>query len=312
MTASTELTVSVLLVVGPTAVGKTELSLALALELGAEIVSLDSRQIYRGMDIGTAKPSPEERRLVPHHLLDVADPDAVVTLADIQVAAYAAIRAAHARGRPALLVGGTGQYARAVAEGWRIPPVTPDPEYRAELEALAARAGPGALFARLERLDPVSAERIDRRNVRRVVRALEVCRATGRPFSAMRSRRAPPYPILWLGLTRPREELYARIDRRVEDMLERGLEGEVRGLVGAGYGFDLPAMTGLGYGEWREYFGGAVDVAEVARRIRRNTRRLVRSQSTWFRADDPRIRWFQASTTSAADAVAWLARHRAG
>ena len=294
------------LLVGPTAVGKTELSLVLAERLGGEVVSLDSRQIYRGLDIGTAKPCPDDLRRVPHHLIDIADPDQTLSLSAILHAARTAIAACLERDRLPILVGGSGQYVRAVAEGWQVPEVMPDRQYRARLEALAREAGPGALAAMLAEADPEAAAAIDPRNVRRVVRALEVCRATGRPFSELRRRVAPPFRCRWVGLHRPREVLYRRIDVRLADMLERGLESEVRGLVDRGYGFDLPSMSGLGYGEWRDCFAGLIDRAEVVTRIRRNTRRLVRSQGAWFPATDERIAWLDpggAPTGAVADRV---------
>lgn len=296
------------LVVGPTAVGKTEAALALAADLGGEIVSLDSRQVYSGLDIGTAKPTAAERAVVPHHLMDIAAPDERPSLADIQARAYAATDEILRRGRLPLLVGGTGQYVRAIAEGWRVPRVAPDPVFRAAQHRLAEAEGPAALHARLAAVDPTSAAAIDPRNVRRVIRALEVHAATGRPFSELRAKSAPPFSFVWVGLTRPREALYARIDHRIEAMLQAGLEDEVRRLVAAGYGFDLPAMSSLGYAEWRDFLAGEIDRAEVVRRIRRSTRRLVRSQDTWFRRDDARIRWFDLEAAAYAEIRDFVAR----
>ena len=207
---------SLVVIVGPTAAGKTALSIELAEALDGEIVSADSRQIYRSMDIGTAKATPEQRARIPHHLLDVVSPDAVLTLADYQRLAYAAIDAILARGRLPILVGGTGQYVRAIVEGWNIPAVAPRPELRAELEAKAQVEGASSLHGRLAQLDPVAASLIDYRNVRRVIRALEVCLATGRPISELQRKSAPAYRIKQIGVTRPRPELYARIDARVK------------------------------------------------------------------------------------------------
>ncbi|HEY65688.1 MAG TPA: tRNA (adenosine(37)-N6)-dimethylallyltransferase MiaA [Caldilineae bacterium] len=285
-------------IVGPTAVGKTALSLDLAEAIDGEIVSADSRQIYRYMDIGTAKPTPAERARVPHHLLDVVDPDQTLTLAQYQRMAYAAIEEIHRRGRVPLLVGGTGLYVRAVLEGLRIPEVPPQPELRAQLQAEAAEKGAQALHDRLAALDPVAAARIDPRNVRRVIRALEVCLVTGRPISELQQASPPPYRILRVGLTRPRAELYARIDARVDAMIEAGLVGEVRSLLARGYGPDLPAMSGLGYRQICRYLAGEVTLEEAVREIKRKTRRFVHQQQTWFRPDDPRIRWFDLSRTS--------------
>ncbi|MEE8389998.1 MAG: tRNA (adenosine(37)-N6)-dimethylallyltransferase MiaA [Anaerolineae bacterium] len=292
---------SLLAIVGPTAVGKTALSLHLAETLDGEIVSADSRLFYRGMDIGTAKPTSEERARVPHHLIDIANPDATVGLAEFQEQALAAITDVHARGKLPLLVGGTGQYVRAVVEGWRIPRVPPDPDLRAELEAQAEREGGGALHTRLAQLDPVAAQRIDPRNVRRVIRALEVCLVTGRPISEQQRKQPPPYHIFQVGLTMERADLYARADRRVEAMMDAGLEGEVRQLVRAGYGWNLPAMSGLGYAQFRPYFEAQASLEEVAVEIKRATHRFIRRQYNWFRLNDPHIRWFdvsQAETTA--------------
>ncbi len=286
-------------IVGPPAVGKTALSLHLAETFDGEVVSADSRLLYRGMDVGTAKPTPEEQAHVPHHLLDVADPDETVGLAEYQALAYATIDRIHDRGRLPLLVGGTGQYVRAVVEGWRIPRVPPQPELRAELEAEAAQDGPVALHGRLAALDPDAAARIHPNNVRRVVRALEVCLVTGRPISELQRKQPPPYRILQIGLTMDRAPLYARADRRVEGMIEAGLEAEVRRLVEAGYGWDLPAMSGLGYVQFRPYLAGQVALSEVVVEIQQETHRLVRQQYTWFRLDDPAIHWFDVSTAAA-------------
>jgi len=288
---------SLFVLVGPTAVGKTALSLHLADVLGGEIVSADSRLFYRGMDIGTAKPTAEERARVPHHLLDVAAPDETVGLAEFQEQACAAIADIHTRDRLPLLVGGTGQYVRAVVEGWRVPRVPPDPALRAELEARAEREGTDALHDCLARLDPVAAQRIHPHNIRRVIRALEVCLITGQPISEQQGKRSPPYRILQVGLTMERELLYARADRRVEEMMTAGLEEEVRRLVEAGYGWGLPAMSGLGYVQFRPYFEGRASLDEVVAEIKGATHRFIRHQYNWFSLDDPAIRWFDVTET---------------
>jgi len=299
-----------LVIVGPTAVGKTALSIYLAGRLRGEIVSADSRLFYRWMDIGTAKPTPAERARVPHHLIDIADPDETVGLACFRKLAQEAIAAVHAqRGLP-ILVGGTGQYVRAVVEGWEPPAVPPDPLLRAELEGQARQEGHRALHDRLAALDPQAAARIDPRNVRRVVRALEVCLLTGRPFSAQRTRTSPSYRVMQVGLTMERPALYARVDVRVGEMIEKGLLEEVRRLVDAGYGWHLPAMSGLGYAQFRPYFERQATLEEVAAEIKRATRRFIRRQYNWFRLDDPRIRWFDVAQTTSAEIEAavraWL------
>ena len=281
-----------LAIVGPTAVGKTAVSLQLAASLGGEIVSADSRQIYRGLDIGTDKASPAQQAQVPHHLLDVVDPDQVLTLAEYQRLAYAAIDGIHRRGRLPLLVGGTGLYVRALLDGLGIPEVPPDEALRAELEAYAAQAGALALHARLTALDPTAASRIDPRNVRRVVRALEVCLVSGRPISELQAAAPPPYRIVRVGLTRPRDSLYARIDQRVDEMLARGLLAETQRLLDVGYSPQLPALTGLGYRQMIQYLRGEMSYDDAVVAIKQQTRRFVRQQYTWFRPDDPRITWF--------------------
>ncbi len=297
-------------IVGPTGVGKTALAVRLAQTFDGEIVSADSRQFYRGMDKGTAKPTPQEQAAARHHLIDIADPDETVGLAEFQAVAAAAIADIHGRGKLPLLVGGTGQYVRAVLEGWSVPQVPPDEALRERLYARAAAAGDAALHAELQGVDPVAAERIDPRNVRRVVRALEVFYTTGQPISAAQTRTPPPYRTLMLGLRLDRPLLYERIDARIDRMLAEGLEAEVRGLVARGYGFDLPAMSALGYGEFAPVLGGEATAEEAAALIKRHTRRFVRQQGAWFSAHDPRIQWLDAATdpypAAAALVRAWL------
>lgn len=274
-------------VFGPTAVGKSALALALAEALGGEIVSLDSRQMLRGLDIGTAKPAPEELARVRHHLVDIADPRWSPSMAEVQGLVHAAIADILARGRRPVLAGGSGQYLRAVLEGWTVPAVPPDAELRAALAVEAAGPeGPAALHARLAAADPTAAAAIDPRNLRRVIRALEVIHHSGRPFSEQAKRRGAPYPWLIVALGRPREVLYARIDARVDRMMAAGLEAELRRLTAAGLSWDLPAMQSVGYQEWVAYLRGEIDLDEVLRLIRHNTRRLVRSQDSWLRSLD--------------------------
>ena len=293
-------------IVGPTAVGKTALALRLGPRLRAEVVSADSRQVYREMDIGTAKPTPEERRLVPHHLIDIVAPDEPFGLAQYQSLAYAAIEDILSRGRLPFLVGGTGQYVRAVVEGWGIPRVPPDWALREELYRQAEREGPAVLHARLQELDPVAAQRIDPRNVRRVIRALEVCLHTGEPISKLQQRRPPPYHIVQIGLTMPRSSLYRRIDERVERMLAAGLVAEVERLVARGYDYSLPSMSGLGYRQIGAYLRGEISLEEAVHLIKRETRRFVRQQYNWFRLDDERIHWFAADEHSPEEIAAFV------
>jgi len=287
-----------LVIVGPTAVGKTTLSLNLAETFDGEIIAADSRSFYRGMDIGTAKPTPEERARVPHHLVDIVDPDETVGLAEYQDLAYAAVDEILARDRLPLLVGGTGQYVQAVVEGWRIPRVPPHPDLREELERKAELESPYALHGWLEELDPDAAEDIHPHNVRRVVRALEVCLVSGRPISEQQGKEPPPYDIFQIGLTREREELYARADRRLKAMLEAGLLEEVQRLVKQGYDWSLPAMSAVGYAEFEPHFAGEETPLEaVEAEIQSDLRRFIRHQYNWFSLDDADIRWFDAAET---------------
>jgi tRNA dimethylallyltransferase len=282
-------------IVGPTATGKTALAVALARAIDGEIVGADSRQVYRRMDIGTAKPSLEERALVPHHLLDVVDPDEPFSLAQYLELASAALEDIWARGRQPLLVGGSGQYVWALLEGWTVPRLPPQPELRRSLEERAAREGAEALHQELAHIDPQAAAGIDARNVRRVIRALEVCEATGRPISFWQEKAPPSWDVLTLGLACPRDELYRRIDARVDGMMEAGLVDEVRALLAAGYRRDLPSMSGIGYREVCQHLVGELDLPAAADRIKTATHRLARQQGTWFRRDDERIRWIDVS-----------------
>lgn len=301
--------IRLLAIVGPTAVGKSALALRLAERFHGAIISADSRLIYRGMDIGTAKPAPEERARVPHYLVDILNPDEPFGLAQYQELAYQAIADAHHKGFLPLLVGGTGQYVWAVLEGWSIPRVPPQPALRAELEEQARREGPEALHRRLAELDPTAAARIDPRNVRRVIRALEVCLTAGAPISELQRKNPPPYDTLIIGLQMERAALYARIDARVEQMMAAGLVEEVRGLLAAGYPPDLPAFSSVGYRQIIAYLRGETSLEEAVARIKQDTRRLVHQQSIWFRADDPRIRWFPAEDYTGVErcVAEWLA-----
>jgi tRNA dimethylallyltransferase len=280
--------------VGPTAVGKTEASLVLAERLGAEIVSADSRLLYRGMDIGTAKPTAEERRRVRHHLVDVAEPDEVWSLAQVRQAVLLALQDITDRKRLPLMVGGTGQYVRAILEGWDPPPYDRDSGIRSRLEGEAREGGGELLHARLRAADPESAARIDARNVRRVVRALEIHEVTGIAASTQRRRAPPGYHTLRLGLALPRPVLYARIDARLEHMLRDGWVDEVRRLLAKGYGPAMPAFSAIGYSQIAEVVQGKRTLEDAAAEIRKRTRVFVRRQANWFKPNDPNIRWFES------------------
>ena len=279
-------------IVGPTGIGKSQLAIRLAQTFNAEIVSADSRQVYRHMDIGTAKPSPQELSLVPHHLVNIVNPDEDFSLAQYQQLAYKAIKDIGQRSKLALLVGGTGLYIWAVLEGWGIPQVPPDLKYRHNFEEKAARVGADELYRELMKVDPVAAMRIDRRNVRRIIRALEVYKSTETPFSQLQHKQAPPFNTLILGLTADRAELYRRIDLRVDRMIEQGLVEEVEKLVSMGYNFNLPAMSGIGYKQIGMFLRNELTLASAIEQIKFETHRFVRHQYSWFHLKDDRIQWF--------------------
>jgi len=290
---------TLIVILGPTAVGKTETSLQLTERMNGEIISADSRLFYRGMNIGTAKPTPEEQSRVPHHLIDVANPDQIWSLAMFQRAAHRIIAEIHQRGRIPFLVGGTGQYIRAVTEEWEIPEAAPDFRIREALEKWAAEVGTDGLHQRLELLDPIAAQRIDPRNLRRTIRALEVIMLTGKPFSTQGSRGPSRYRLLQLGLTRPRPELYDRIDLRIQVMFEAGFVDEVRKLLAAGNSPELSSLSAIGYRQVIDYLQGKHDLDEAVLLMKRITRKFVRRQANWFKLNDPKIQWFQAGSGAA-------------
>ena len=289
--------------VGPTATGKTALAVALAERLRdiarCMAVAADSRQIYRLMDIATAKPTPAERAILPHAMLDIVWPDERYTLAQYQADATQAIAAIVDEGGLPLLVGGTGLYVRAVVDGLAIPQVAPQPDLRAELEAEAAAQGAVALHARLAALDPAAAAQIAPTNTRRVIRALEVCLVTGRPFSEQQGARPTPYRALLLGLNMDRAALYARADTRIDAMLAAGVVAETAGLLARGYDWRLPSMSSLGYREIGAYLRGESSLAAAVERFKLATHRYIRRQLTWFRPDT-RITWLDAAQPPAA------------
>jgi tRNA dimethylallyltransferase len=279
-------------IVGPTATGKSSLALELCQTLNGEIISADSRQVYRYMDIGTAKPTAEEQALVPHHLIDVADPNEDFSLALYQSKALEAINDIQHRGKTAFLVGGSGLYVWALLEGWRIPEVPPDPTLRRKLEARARVEGVEKLYSELKQTDLAAAESIDPRNVRRVIRALEVG-LQGIPFSQLQVKH-PFVDSVIIGLTTERTDLYRRIDARVDSMIEKGLVDEVKGLVTRGYGFDLPSMSGLGYKQIGLYLQDKTALPTAIQQIKFDTHSFARHQYNWFRLKDKRINWFEA------------------
>ena len=283
---------SVIAIVGPTGVGKSELALRLAWSFPIEIISADSRQVYRYLDIGTNKPSPAERALVPHHIIDVVDPDEDFNLATYHRMAVDALKTIKHKGKLPLLVGGTGLYVWSLIEGWKIPQVSPDREMRRQLETRAQQDDNQSLHRELQNIDAGAAAKIDSRNIRRVVRALEIYYSTGQPPSKLQLRREPSFPILVIGLTQERSQLYRRIDERADEMIKRGLVEEVRELLNKGYSPLLPSMSGIGYRQVVQSIRGEMTLAEAVDKMKHETHRLARHQYAWFRLNDSRIRWF--------------------
>lgn len=295
-----------LAVVGPTATGKSAIAVELAQRFGGEIVNADSRQVYRGMDIATAKPTGQERRAVPHHLYGVAAPREPFSLALYLDLARSALEACWARDALPWLVGGTGQYTWALLEGWTVPAVPPDDELRARLGAIARTEGEVALHERLRKVDPVAAERIEPANVRRVIRALEVYQHTGRPISEWQEKRDPGFDFVVLGVDLPDEELQRRIEARVAAMFEGGLVLEVERLLDGGLPADAPALSAIGYREVVRHLQGETDLVTAMEETVVATRRLVRRQRQWFRKDDSRIRWGSSAADLATHVEAFL------
>lgn len=284
-----------IVILGPTGVGKTEIAIKIAHRFQGEIVSADSRLFYRGMDIGTAKPTPDEQALVPHHLIDVADPDQDWSLAVYLPKALAAIQDIQDRDKLPFLVGGTGQYIQAVIQGWDLPEIKPDPGLRSVLEGWAGEIGPEGMRERLTALDPSAAEGIDGPNMRRMIRAMEVILTSGRKFSSQKTKSGSLFDVFQVGLIRSREELYQRIDLRIDKMLRLGLVAEVQGLLDAGYSPDLSSLSAIGYKQIIAHLLEGVNLEEAVRQIQSKTRKYVRQQANWFKENDPEIHWFSAS-----------------
>jgi tRNA dimethylallyltransferase len=291
-----------LALVGPTASGKTEASVELARRLQAEVILIDSMTVYRGMDVGTAKPPGGMMDVVPHHLVDVADPTEPFSVARFQRLARQALTGVRGRGRPALLVGGSGLYFRAVVDDLELPGT--DPRLRRALEAEAAVLGARRLHERLAGFDPAAAARIDPGNARRTVRALEVAALTGRGFSSFARSwdRYPPDRVRAAGVAVPAAVLRARIEDRIDRQLQGGLVEEVRALVERGFGPFLTASQAIGYLEVVEHLNGRMSLEAAREKMIRRTRGLARRQASWFRRD-PRITWFTVGPGGAAEAV---------
>jgi len=294
-----------LAIVGPTATGKTEVGMGLAEALDGEIISADSMQVYRGMDIGTAKPTAEERARVPHHLIDIVDPEEPFSVADYQARADAALADIWGRDRQPILVGGSGLYIRAVLEEMDFSLVPPDPDFRRRLLEEARSKGARALHEWLAEVDPSAAARIHHNDQKRIIRALEVAESSGgigSPSGKVDRHRSPRYNSTQFGLTLEREELYRRIEARVDRMIAGGLVEEVRGLLERGLDEDLVSMRGLGYAQIAASVRGEISLEEAVSRQKRDTRRFAKRQMTWFRADS-QIEWMDVGQAGGAAAV---------
>jgi tRNA dimethylallyltransferase len=299
-----------IVILGPTAIGKTGLAIELAKSIDGEIIGADSRQIYRHMDIGTAKPSADERAQIPHHLIDIIEPDGDLSLALYQNMTYETVDDIHERGKIPLLVGGTGQYLTAITEGWSIPEVPPNMDLRAELDEFAEKNGVQALYERLEIIDPEAAVKIHPNNVRRVVRALEVYMETGTRISDLQRKKPPPYDILELGLTMERPLLWERADRRIDMMMDNGFLDEVRRLLDMGYNRKLPSLSGLGYAQLVKHLLGDLPLETAVQDTKTVTHGFIRRQFTWFRGHDNGILWHNVEQMSKETIIAtnirWL------
>ena len=292
-------------IVGPTAVGKTEIAIQLARHLDAEIVSLDSRQIYRGMDIGTAKPTLAQQQAVPHHLIDCVNVDQPFSVAAYQRLADVAITEILERGKRAMAVGGAGLYFRGIIDGLFDGP-SADAEIRAKLQREADEHGNIALHQRLRQCDPETADRVHPNNLVRVIRALEVYELTGKPISAFQGqwqKNEPRYPFRAFGLNIPRQALYRRIENRADQMVEAGLIEEVQSLLAQGYPRNCVAMQSFGYKELIDYLDGKRTFDEAVALLKQNTRRFAKRQVTWF-GNDPRIEWLDLFRFSSMEEIA--------
>ena len=285
--------------VGPTASGKTALSIGLAERFGGEIINADSRQVYRHMDIGTAKPTPGQRARITHHLLDVAAPDEDFSLGVFVDRARDIFEDIMRRGHPPFVVGGSGQYVWALLEGWDVPAIPPDPGFRQELEAIAEQQGSDTLHRRLAEIDPQRAAAIDPRNVRRVIRALEVHHHTGIEPSRLGNKIPHSPPSLVIGLTAGREHLYQRIDRRLDAMMDAGFLAEVEALLAMGYSMSNSALNCPGYRELTEHLSGQCSLEDAVQRTKFRTHRMARRQYTWFKPSDQRIHWLETTAPGA-------------
>lgn len=279
-------------IVGPTGIGKSSLGISIAQKFNCEIINADSRQIYKLMDIGTAKPSQEDYKLIRHHLYDIINPDESYSVALYKRAAANIIDDIQKRQKIPLLIGGSGQYIWSVIENWSIPAIAPDMDFRKELEERAKIGGIDQLFDELNQIDPEAASRINQNNLRRIIRALEIYSKTGEKPSKIVSKSGLPYPVLIIGMTGNRKHIYERIDMRIDKMIEIGFIEEVKKLLGLGYSIDLSSFSSVGYKQIGMFLANSLTLEEAVSRTKFKTHRVARAQYTWFQADDTRIKWF--------------------
>jgi len=288
----------IIAIVGPTASGKSSLAVKLAQELGGEIISADSRQIYRELDIGTAKPSPEERSIAVHHLIDIVNPDQKYSLALFLQDANKIMDEIYSRSKLPIIVGGTGQYIWGLLEGWKVPSVHPNTQLRLQLEERGKIEGADLLHQELKTINPIAASKIDAQNVRRVIRALEIHYSSGKDYLNIPVRENPNFDQLIIGLTLERDVLYEKINKRVDYMMNRGWLKEVEQLIKNGYGPDLPSVSSLGYKELYAHLNGTIPLTEAINKIKQRTRRFSRQQYAWFKPIDTRINWVQVNANT--------------
>ncbi|HSN93985.1 MAG TPA: tRNA (adenosine(37)-N6)-dimethylallyltransferase MiaA [Anaerolineaceae bacterium] len=284
-----------LLVVGPTASGKSELAIQVAVALNGEVISADSRSFYQELNIGVAKPSRTDRERVPHHLVDVTSIDQPWSLGEFQKASTDVIASIHARDKLPVLVGGTGQYFRAITQGWQVPENVGNEDMRIVIHSWGEAIGFDALYSKLQLLDPEATKSMDYRNHRRTIRAFEVLFLSGRRFSELKRSGEAPFDLLTIGLDWPRDQLYARVDERIQAMFEAGFVGEVHDLLAAGKEDQLRRIGIIGYSEVLDYLDGKFSLEDCVQLIKRNTRRFIRHQANWFKPTDPAIHWFKAN-----------------
>lgn len=301
-----------LLIVGATASGKSAFAIELARALDGEIVSADSRYLYRELDIGVAKPTEAELNLAKHHLINVATLKEPWNLGLYKQFATKIIEEIQMRGRLPILAGGTGQYIRSILQNWQVPSHGPVDQLREDLETIGNKMGFDKLHEMLDAIDPEAAAKIDYRNHRRTIRALEVILSTGKKFSDLRDKDKPPYQTLTIGLELPRELLYARIDQRIEDMIGKGLVAEVQHLLELGFGPSLDSMRVIGYNEIVSHLRGEISLDEAIALIKRNTRSYVRRQANWFKPTDPKIYWLNAQDPMLLEKALDLVRNKFG